>query len=428
VDRPHLALPAALSVLRNRDFRLYEAGQAVGLVGTWAQLMAQSWLVLGLTSSAFALGLVNFAMAAPTLLLSLLGGAAADRLDKRRILLTTRLAMMALAIGLGTLVALGQVQFWQVVLIALALGVVTAYDLPANQALVPELVRRDEIPRAIALNQSIFHGSRLIGPALAGALIATVGLAGGFFANGLSFVAVIASLLLIRTRAADAPSGAPGQWQAIVEGLRYVRTRPLIGAMIGLTALSAAFVLPTLAVLPPVYARDVLRMGISELSFLMAASGLGALLGSLRLLAVRREQQMGHIIAGTAVAVVSLVALASIRSFLLALIGAAVLSLGFSLAMGLAATVIQERVEPTLRGRVMGLYTLSFMGVVPFSGLGATALADWIGLPVVMQLSALLYAAGALGLFAWLRPLSTAPESTPPEPTRLEAAEQRVTT
>jgi MFS family permease len=211
--------------------------------------------------------------------------------------------------------------------------------------------------------------------------------------------------------------------QAIVEGLRYVRTRPLIGAMIGLTALSAAFVLPTLAVLLPVYARDVLGMGISELSVLMAASGLGALLGSLRLLAVRREQQMGHIVAGTAVAVVSLVALASIRSFPLALIGAAVLSLGFSLAMGLAATVIQEQVEPALRGRVMGLYTLSFMGVVPFSGLAATALADWIGLPVVMQLSALLYAAGALGPFAWLRPLSTAPE-----PTRLEPAEQRLTT
>jgi MFS family permease len=415
---PQPALPAALSVLRNRDFRLYWSGQAVSLIGAWAQVMAQSWLVLGLTSSAFALGLVNFAIAIPTVLLSLLGGAAADRLDKRRILLVTQVAMMALAFVLGTLVALGQVQFWQVLLIALGLGVATAYDLPANQALVPELVGRDEIPRAIALNQSVFHGSRLIGPALAGALIGAVGLAGAFFANGLSFVAVIASLLLIRARAAGAGSRAPGQWQAIAEGLRYVRAQPRIGAMLGLTALSAAFILPTLAVLLPVYARDVLRVGVSELSFLMAASGLAALLGSLRLLAVRPEQRMGHISGGMAVAVLSLVALALTRSFPLALIGVAVLSLGFSMAMGLTATVIQEHVEPALRGRVMGLYTLSFMGVVPFSGLGATALTDWVGLPTVMQLSALLCAAGTLGLFA--RPRRSAPA---PGIQELEAAD-----
>src|SRR5437763_8057696 len=161
--------------------------------------------------------------------------------------------MMALAFILGTLVVLGQAQFWQVLLIALGLGVAMAYDLPANQALVPELVKREEIPRAIALNNAVFHGSRLIGPALAGALIGLVGLAGAFFANGLSFVAVIASLLLIRNRGAGARSRAPSQWQAIGEGLRYVRVQPRIGAMLSLTALTSAFVFPNLAVMMPVY-------------------------------------------------------------------------------------------------------------------------------------------------------------------------------
>ncbi len=410
------AVFAALSVLRNRDLRLYWCGQAVSLTGTWAQGMAQSWLVLGLTSSAFALGLVNFAAAIPTLLLSLLGGAAADRLDKRRILLVTQAAMMALAFVLGGLVALGQAQFWQVLLIALGLGVATAYDLPANQALVPELVKPEEIPGAIALNNSIFHGSRLIGPALAGVLIGVVGLAGAFFANGLSFVAVIASLLLIQSRGAGAGSRAPSQWQAIREGLRYVREQPRIGAMLGLTALTATFVFPNLAVMMPIYARDLLRVGVSEMSFLMAASGLGALLGSLGLLAVRREQQMSRIFGGVVLLVPSLVALAWIRSFPLALVGVTVLSLGISTAMGLAATVIQEHVDPALRGRVMALYSLSFMGVIPFSGLSATALTDWIGLPTVMQLSALLYVAGALALFTRLRLSTTSLETQEFEP------------
>ena len=247
MDRPPLPLPAALAVLRNRDFRLYWSGQAVSLTGTWAQGMAQSWLVLDLTSSAFALGLVNFATAIPTVLLALLGGAAADRFDKRRILLVTQLAMMVLAFILGALVALEQAHFWQVLLIALCLGIATAYDLPANQAFVPELVGRDEIPKAIALNSAIFHGSRLVGPAVAGVLIGVVGLAGAFVANGLSFVAVIASLLLIRGRGAASHARGQSQGQAVLEGLRYVRTESVILGMLALTALTSTFVFPSLS-------------------------------------------------------------------------------------------------------------------------------------------------------------------------------------
>jgi MFS family permease len=416
----------ALSVLRNRNFRLYWLGQAVSLTGTWAQAMAQSWLVLGLTSSAFALGLVNFATAIPALLLTLLGGAAADRLDKRRILIVTQATMMALALLLGALVAAGQAQLWHVLLIALCLGVATAYDLPANQALVPELVERSEISKAIALNSSIFHGSRLVGPAVIGVVIGVVGLAGAFFANALSFVAVIASLLMIRTRGSSPdPSGA-SQLQAIRAGLGYVSGQPRILAMLAFVALSSTFVFPSLAVLLPVYARDVLGVDVGEMGLLMASSGLGAMLGSFGLLAVRRDHQIRRIVLGIGLIVGALSALAWVRPFPLAIVGVAVLSLGVSTAIGLAATVIQQDVAPELRGRVMGLFTLTFMGVIPFSGLGATALADWIGLPAVMQSSALLYGLGAIALFTRIAEERTAPDEPQIVNDRLSAVGSRL--
>jgi MFS family permease len=400
---PLPALPASLSVLRNREFRIFWSGQAVSLTGTWAQGMAQSWLVLGLTSSAFALGLVNFALAIPTVLLALLGGAAADRMDKRRLLLVTQVAMMLLAVVLGTLVAFGQPQFWHVLLVALLLGVATAYDLPANQALVPELVEPQDISKAIALNGSVFHGSRLVGPGLAGLVIGMVGLAGGFFLNAVSFLAVIASLLAIRSRGVAPGARRQSQARAVLEGLVYVRSQPRIAAMLGFTALTAAFVFPNLAVMLPVYARDVLGVDVGAMGIMMATSGLGAPVGSMALLNVRREQQMRRIGLGVVLLVLALSALAWVRVLPLALLGILVLGFGVSSAMGLAATVIQQQVDASMRGRVMGIYSLAFMGVIPFSGLAATALTDATGLPTVMQLSAVLYAFGALGLFASMR-------------------------
>ncbi len=412
---PHLALPESLSVLRHRDFRIFWSGQAISLTGTWMQGMAQSWLVLGLTSSAFALGLVNFATAIPMVLLALLGGAAADRMDKRQILIVTQAVMMVLALVLGTLVALGLAQFWMVLLVALALGVTTAYDLPANQALVPELIDRHEIPKAIALNSAIFHGSRMVGPAVAGIVIALVGLAGAFLANGLSFVAVIASLLAIRSRGAHPRPAGQSQWQAIKEGLAYVRSQPVMLAMLGITALTALFVFPSLAIMLPVYARDVLGVGVSEMGLIMAGTGLGALAGSMGMLMVRHHQQMRRIALGIAMLVTAMIALSVIRSLPLALLGVMGLSFGISTSLGLAATVIQERVEGQLRGRVMSVWNLTFMGVLPFSGLGATALADSIGLPAVMRLSALLYALGDLGVYRWLRQSNAAALAAHPD-------------
>lgn len=412
-------LPDALGVLRTRDFRLYWLGQAVSLVGMWAQSMAQSWLVLELTASAFALGLANFAASAPALLLSPIAGAAADRHDKRRILLISQAILMLLAFALGVLVAVGQPALWQVLLLALALGVVAAFDMPANQAFVPELVDREQISKAIALNAATFHGSRLIGPAVAGALVGVLGLASAFFANGLSFLAVIASLLLIRPRGVHASARSGSQWDSIVIGVRYVRGHALIGALLTVTALTALLMFPILWITLPVYAHDVLEVDVAALGVLMAASGCGALVGAIGLLAVRRDQQLGRIQVGLVVLPLAFLFLASTRSFPLAMIGVACSSFGSSVSMGLISTMIQEHVDPALRGRVMGLHTLTFMGVIPFSGLAVTGLVDLFGLPVVMQGVAVAYLALLVPCLWWLRAAvgrQTAVPNAPPAP------------
>ena len=418
-------LPRALDVLRGRDFRLYWLGQAVSLVGMWAQGMAQSWLVLELTASAFALGLVNFAASAPSLLLSPTAGAVADRHDKRRILLASQAALMLLAFALGALVALGEPQLWQVLLIALGLGVATAFDLPANQAFVPELVERDQISTAIALNGAVFHGSRLIGPAVAGALVGSLGLASAFFINGVSFVAVIASLLLIRSRGVHQAARDGSQWEAIALGVRYVRGHALIAGLLTTTALTSLLMFPILWLTLPVYAHDVLEVDVASLGVLMAASGTGALVGAMGLLGVRRDQQLGRVMAGLVVLPLMIVALSVNRSFPLAMVISAVSSLGTATAMGLVATMIQEHVDPALRGRVMGLHTLTFMGVLPFSGLAVTGLADLYGLPVVMQGAAVVYLAGLAPCLWWLRASVERASVAPSEPMVAQAPPSR---
>ena len=396
-------LPQALDVLRGRDFRLYWLGQAVSLVGMWAQAMAQAWLVLELTGSAFALGLVNFAASAPALLLSATAGAIADRHDKRRILLVSQATLMLLAFALGVLVVGGEPQIWHVLLIALVLGVATAFDLPANQAFVPELVERDQISKAIALNGAVFHGSRLVGPAVAGALVGSLGLASAFFINGVSFLAVIASLVMIRSRGVHQAARAGSQWEAVALGVRYVRGHAPIAGLLTTTALTSLLMFPIQWVAMPVYAHDVLEIDVASLGVLMAASGSGALVGAMGLLAVRRDQQLGGIAAGLVMLPVAIVALSVNRSLPLAMAISAVSSLGTATAMGLVATMVQEYVDPALRGRVMGLHMLTFMGVLPFSGLAVTGLADLFGLPVVMQGAALLYLAGLAPCLWWLR-------------------------
>ena len=401
---------AVLRVLRHREFAIFWGGQAISLVGTWMQAFAQGWVVTGLTTSAFALGLVNFCSSIPTLVLMPFGGVTADRVERRRILVWTQLAMLILAALMGVLVALHRLQIWHVYVIALLLGVATAYDMPAYQAFYPQLVEREDLPQAISLNQATFHGARIIGPAAASVVVALWGTAAAFFANAASFVAVIISLGFVRPR----PPGTTGHasaWSMMREGIQYVRDRPNVQSLLGLTGITTLFVFPNMAVLMPFYALHVLHVGAGGLGLMMSTSGAGALVGSVLLLTVPAERRVGRIAMAAATILVTLSVLAWSRHLWLSAAAIACQSLAISTSLGLASIIVQEMVPDALRGRVMSLYSLMFMGVMPFSALLITKLADWLGMRHELQLSALLYANGALLLMWRLHRLTTSDQA-----------------
>jgi MFS family permease len=394
---------AVLRVLRHREYALFWAGQAVSLVGTWMQSFAQGWVVANLTTSALALGLVNFAMSVPTLVLMPFGGVAADRLERRRILIYTQWVMLALAVAMGALVSSGRLELWHVWVVALLLGVATAYDLPAYQSFYPQLVEREDLPQAISLNQATFHAARVIGPGLAGWMVARWGTAAAFYANAASFLAVVASLLMIRPRPPAAGGGRTSTGEMMREGLRYVRERPELQALLGLTGITTLFIFPNMAVLSPYYVKHVLHAGPGALGSIMSVSGMGAFLGAALLLSVPAERRLPHIVAGIGTIVISTSALAWSRQVPVSVGAVAFQSVAISHSLGLVSIMVQETVPDALRGRVMSLYSLTFTGIMPFGALLIPGVADWIGMRLELQIAAVLYAAGALLFMARLR-------------------------
>jgi MFS family permease len=400
-----------LQVLMQRDYRLFWGGMTISMAGTWMQAMALNWVVVNqLTRSAAALGGINFASSLPMLLFTLLGGVAADRQDRRKILLVTQVAMMALAFAFAWLVAGGGIALWHVLLLSALGGLAAAYDMPAFQAYYPALVRREDLSQAVALNQASFHGSRVIGPALAAVLVGWWGAPSAFIANGVSFGAVILALLLIRTRPAPGDVSRGSTWAAMKEGLRYVARDARLQALMGLTAITTLFVFPNFAVLLPLYAREVLSTGAGGLGVLMSTSGLGALLGALALLKVEPERRARRITEGVVAVTVGILILAHTRTFWIALPATALLSFGVSSAMGLVATIIQATVPDALRGRVMSVHGMMFVGIMPFAALLVPGTAERLGLPREMQLAGILF--GLMGALL-LRRLYAAPEGAP---------------
>jgi len=379
-----------LHVLGSREFALFWSGQTISQTGTWMQQFAQGWVVTTLAGSALALASVNFAASIPMLILMPFGGVAADRMERRRILLVTQSVMAALAVLLGVLIQVHHLRLWHIWVIALLLGLATAYDLPAYQSFYPQLVETEDLPQAIALNQATFHGSRIVGPAIASWFVALWGMAAAFFANGASFLAVIGSLLLIKPRAATAASPV-GTRQFMAEGVRYVRERQNILALFGLTAITTIFVFPNVAVLMPFYAKHVLHVGPTGLGWIMAVSGIGALLGATCLLALPRSVRIGWIMTALVLVTVTLSALAWSRHLPLSVTAAAILSFGVSSSLGVASIMVQESVSDAFRGRVMSLYALAFTGVMPFAALAVARLADVIGMRRELLLAAVLY-------------------------------------
>ena len=382
--------------LRHPNYRRFFLGQLVSLIGTWMQTVAQSWLVYRLTGSAVLLGTVGFASQIPVFLLSPIGGVAADRHDRRRILLLTQSASMVLAFALAFLTLTGRIEVWHVLVLASLLGVANGFDIPTRQAFVVELVGRQDLVNAIALNSSMFNGARIVGPAVAGIVVAAVGEGWCFFANGVSYVAVLASLLAIQVAPREPASTGASPLAQILEGWRFVvRTRPILMLLLllGLVSLTGM----PYATLMPVMAEDVLHAGASGLGLLMGAAGVGALAGALVLARRTSLRGLGAWVAAAALGFgVALIAFSLSRQFWLSVI--LLLPVGFAMLLQMSSsnTLIQSMVPDELRGRVMSAYSMMFMGMAPLGALLAGTLAEVIGAPATIAAGGAVCITGAL--------------------------------
>jgi MFS family permease len=399
--------------LRYRNYRLFFFGQMISLIGTWMQVIAQQWLVYRLTGSALMLGTISLLSALPLLPLSLWGGSLADRFPRRTIIVMTQTAMMIQAFVLAALTWTGAVAVWQVMVLAMVLAAVQAVDIPARQAFVVEMVEsKEDLGNAIGLNSSVFNGARAVGPALAGMAVAATGEAGAFLINGLTFIAVIAGLLLMRLPSHPRRATTARLGPHLLEAVRYVRAQQVVMVLISLVAVSAFLSMPY-ATLMPVFAKEVLQESASPLlnafcgwaqgalgitcqspdaltyGLLMAATGLGAVVGALYVASLPDDARRGRLLTtGNLVfpALVGVVALS--RSFVLSSLLLVGVGFAFVVQNALANTLIQVIVPDELRGRVMSFYSLTFGLMMRVGGMQAGVMGEAFGAPLAVGVGA----------------------------------------
>jgi MFS family permease len=401
-DRLLESLPA----LSYRDFRLFWYGQMISLSGTWIQSVAQQWLVLKLTGSAFKLGLVTTVQFTPLLLLSLIGGAIADRVRKRNLLLATQVASGLLALLLGILVQTGQVRYWHVLLFAGLLGTVNAFYTPARQSFVPELVDKSQLLNAVALNSAIFNGARVIGPALGGILIATVGLSLNFYINAASYLAVIAGLLLIRPRQPK-PRAEENLWRTMLEGIEYIVSTPVIYTILALIGVASLFGL-NFTTLLPLFSRFVLHSGSAGYGFLAASLGVGSLTGAISIAFFGRRRYARRLLyTGAIVFSLAEIGFGISRLYALSVLLLILVGLFSTLFTTTANTTILSITPARLQGRVMSVYSLMFLGVTPIGSFVAGLLAERFDAPVALIAGALVTLGFTIVVF-FLRPVERA--------------------
>ena len=416
----------ALRVLRPGPFRRYIIGSSISDTGTWMQVMAQGYVMSTLTNKAIMLGMANLAAGLPMLLLTMAGGSAADRFDKRKILLATQYVQIALAISMGLLIMSGNIEkshaersITVILAFAVVLGISNSFEMPTLNAFVPELVTRDEIQSAIAVDRAVFHGSRVVGPSLAGIFIGAWGAASAFFCNAFSFGALIIALFMIPPRSRGTAEEEQKRASGIKEGFRYVaKDKPSL-AMIGLIAATTVFIFPIITVMMPLYVRLVLHLGANQLGFLMGASAVGSVIGAIFLISIPHRKRVPVMMVNVCVVACAIFSLSRAPSFYVAT-GLLILnSLGLAMNFGLANTIVQERAPDYLRGRVSAVFMLSFVGLMPVAGLGVTGLSDLIGMPTALAISAVCYAVIALIVLARVRrecSRPAAPETPAAEP------------
>ncbi len=397
---PRSRVATAVRALRHRNFQLFFTGQMISLVGTWMQTVAQSWLVYRLTGSTLLLGTVGFASQFPVFLVAPLGGVVADRSNRHRVVIYTQAASMVLASILAVLTLTNRIQIWEIMVLAASLGIVNAFDIPTRQAFLMDMVGREDLMNAIALNSSMFNGARIIGPAIAGIVVAWVGEGWCFFGNAVSYIAVIAGLLMMKITHPVNLAAAGSPLEHILEGFRFAAKAAPIRAILLLLGLVSLVGMPY-SVLMPVFASEILHGGARELGWLMGATGVGALLGALSLAARVGVKGLGRLIAVCAGGFgVSLIAFSASKIFWLSLI--LLLPVGFTMMVQMASTntLLQSMVPDQMRGRVVALYTMMFMGVAPFGAFFAGAVAHRLGAPWTVAIGgvACILGAAAFGM------------------------------
>jgi len=393
---------AMFRALRHRNFQLFFSGQIISLVGTWMQTVAQAWLIYRLTSSSVLLGVLGFVGQIPIFLLSPVAGLVADRWPRRRVVIATQVASMLLAFILAALTMTHRILVWEIIVLATLLGIVNAFDVPARQSFLIEMVGREDLLNAIALNSSMFNGARVAGPAIAGILVALVGEGWCFLLNGVSYLAVIAGLFLMRIQKVQPVHDGVAPLEKLREGFRFARHTKPIRALLTLVALVSFMALPY-TVLMPIFADKILHGGASAYGTLMGAVGVGAMFGALMLAMRQQLRGLGNMVAYSATGLgASLVFFSASRwywiSFTILVIS------GFTMMMQFTATntLIQSMVPDHLRGRVMSMYSMMFLGMSPFGSLLAGALAEHIGAPVTVAIGGLVSClAGIIFLRKW---------------------------
>ncbi len=396
--------------LRHRNFQLFFSGQLISLIGTWMQTVAQSWLVYKLTGSGLKLGAVGFASQIPVFLCAPIGGIVADRVNRRHVVIGTQVASMILAFILAALTLTHRVTVTQVFILAALLGVVNAFDIPGRQSFLVDMVGKEDLMNAIALNSSMFNGARIVGPAVAGILVARLGEGWCFLVNGLSYLAVIAGLMMMNVHSPARVSSETSPWEHILEGFEFVKRTAPIRSLLLLLGLISAVGMPY-SVLMPIFADKILHRGGQEmasligshdlgavrLGILMGASGVGALLGALTLAMRSGVKGLGRLVAVCCAGFgASLVLFSASKSFWLSV--ALLLPAGYfvMLQMSSSNTLIQSMVPDELRGRVMAAYSMMFMGMAPVGSLLGGALSDRLGAPLTVAMGGLASVAGAV--------------------------------
>jgi MFS family permease len=379
-------LPAMFRAFKHRNYRYFFTGQLLSLIGTWMQSVAQAWLVYRLTGSTVLLGLIAFSGQIPVFLFATIGGAIADRYNRQRILQITQTISMTLATILAILTFAGLIEVWHIFVLAALSGLTNAFDIPTRQAFIVDITRREDLTNAIALNSSMFNGARIVGPAIAGLLVASVGEAWCFAINAASYIAVLTGLFLIQIQTQRDVSTPGSAISNIVEGFKFVaKTSPVrsLLLLLGVVSLMGS----PYAVLMPIFAAEILQGGASGLGILMGASGVGALAGALALAARKSLKGLGRWIALASAGFGAFLILFSFsRSFWLS--AALLVPSGFSMMIQMAAsnTLVQSMIPDNLRGRVMAVYSMMFMGMAPLGAILAGTLAEQIGAPYTVAI------------------------------------------